>query len=262
MDDIHGTVDEMCKKHIQLAKSTKDVVYHLRVGANKLDMVWKECQKGKVVSTTTSVVGGLFTVGAGIATLCTAGVAAPLLAVGISLTAGGAAGNIAAMVIEAVVNSDEIKIMNRRLKEHQQLADSFKDYINKLLAGKDAAEILFAVYAMSQMAGIKCIQSLVTKCASKLPHSLGNLMKPYGQAVKVACGVADDVAVGAAQTGAKTAGKALIGVGAVFLVWDTINLAMDIRDLVKEKGSEAGNVLRRKASQLEEHLDMICCRCY
>jgi hypothetical protein len=249
----------MCKKHIELAKSTKDVVCHLRIGADKLDRVWKDCQAAKVVSTSTSVVGGLFTVGAGIATLCTAGVAAPLLGVGISLTAAGAAGNITAMVIEAIADSDEIKIMNRRLKEHDQLADSFKDYINKLLAGKDAAELLFAIYGMSQKAGIKCIQSLVTKCASKLPHSLGNLMKPYGQAVKVACGVADDVAVDAAQTGAR---EAVIGVGAVFLVWDTINLAMDIRDLVKEKGSESGNVLRRKASQLEEHLNRICCRCY
>ncbi len=46
---------------------------------------------------------------------------------------------------------------------------------------------------------------------------------------------------------------------AVFVVWDAVDLGITIHNLVKDKGSEAGNVLRKEARRKEEELKKYCC---
>ncbi|KAL9984893.1 hypothetical protein ACROYT_G007238 [Oculina patagonica] len=46
-----------------------------------------------------------------------------------------------------------------------------------------------------------------------------------------------------ASAGAKAAGGAIIGVSAVFLVWDAVDLGFNIRDLVEDKGSAKQRVV-------------------
>ncbi|XP_015770744.1 PREDICTED: uncharacterized protein LOC107349157 [Acropora digitifera] len=59
----------------------------------------------------------------------------------------------------------------------------------------------------------------------------------------------------ASKTAAKQAGTVIIGVSAVFLVLDAIDLAMTVRDIVENQGSEAARILRCKADEYEALLD-------
>ena len=68
----------------------------------------------------------------------------------------------------------------------------------------------------------------------------------------------DDILQAGATEGAKafreTIGKVAIGVNVVFLIFDAIDLGFTIRDLVEERGSEAAEVLRQKADQIENKM--------
>ena len=62
------------------------------------------------------------------------------------------------------------------------------------------------------------------------------------------------VAKSGAKAGTKLAGELIIGVSVFFLVLDGIDLAFTIRDLVKNKGSEAAKCLREIADELEQSI--------
>ena len=70
--------------------------------------------------------------------------------------------------------------------------------------------------------------------------------------VKASGQVADDVVQAGVTSSSQFAGKVIIGVSAVMLAWEAVDLSFTIYDLVKNKGSEAAKVLREKADKLEE----------
>ena len=79
------------------------------------------------------------------------------------------------------------------------------------------------------------------------------------QVGKAGLQASDDVAQAGAKAGSKSvgkyAGKVLIVANVAFLMVDCIDLGFTIRDLVKNKGSEAAKDLREKARQLEDLLN-------
>ena len=78
-----------------------------------------------------------------------------------------------------------------------------------------------------------------------------------GAVGQVSAQVADDVAqatgaAGAAgQAGGKVSREVLVGVNVAFLMFDALDLGYTIRDILKNKGSEAAKHLREKANKLE-----------
>ena len=73
-----------------------------------------------------------------------------------------------------------------------------------------------------------------------------NLLTNFGaQGVKGMMQIADDLAQASAKAGSKSAG--LIAANTAFLMVVCIDLAFMVRDLIKNKGSEAAEYLRRKA---------------
>lgn len=78
------------------------------------------------------------------------------------------------------------------------------------------------------------------------------------QVGKAGLQASDDVAQAGAKAGSKSAGKyagkVLIAANIAFLMVDCIDLGFTVKDLVKNKGSEAAKDLRRKAKQLEDLL--------
>lgn len=78
------------------------------------------------------------------------------------------------------------------------------------------------------------------------------------QVGKAGLQVSDDIAQASAKEGPKAArkyaGKVLIAANIAFLMVDCIDLGCTVRDLVKNKGSEAAKELREKANQLEDLL--------
>ena len=79
------------------------------------------------------------------------------------------------------------------------------------------------------------------------------------QVGKAGLQASDDVAQAGAKAGFKSvgkyAGKVLIVANVAFLMVDCIDLGFTVRDLVKNKGSEAAKDLREKARQLEDLLN-------
>ena len=78
------------------------------------------------------------------------------------------------------------------------------------------------------------------------------------QVGKAGLQASDDLAQGAkagSNSAGKYAGKVLIVTNIAFLMVVCIDLGFTVRDLVKNKGSEAAKDLRRKAKQLEDLLE-------
>ena len=122
------------------------------------------------------------------------------------------------------------------------------------------------------VASSKAVAKLLTEFGAQGGKGIVQLADDAAQAGKTGLQVADDMAqVGkaglqasddVAQAGAKAgsksagkyAGKVLIAANIAFLMVDCIDLGFTVRDLVKNKGSEAAKDLRRKAKQLEDLL--------
>ncbi len=71
--------------------------------------------------------------------------------------------------------------------------------------------------------------------------------------------VGEEVGKAVGKTGVRAAGKVMIITSAIFVVWDAVDLGITIHNLVKDKGSEAGNELRKEARRKEEELKSYCC---
>ena len=99
-------LQEMTSDTITLGKQ---IAWRFRQTADTLDDLWENCKKVHIVGTAAGMVGGILTVGGGIATVLLAGAATPLLLFGIGFGFAGASTNIVASFIEAAINSKEIK---------------------------------------------------------------------------------------------------------------------------------------------------------
>ena len=71
---------------------------------------------------------------------------------------------------------------------------------------------------------------------------------------KIIFGNADDIGEAGARglmLSSKVFGGVMIGINAVFIIWDGVELGKTIHDLVKEKGSAAAAEIRKFANDLE-----------
>ncbi len=88
----------------------------LRKSADQLDKVWKDCKIAHLCGTTAGIVGGILTIGGGVATMMSSGFATPLLLLGVGFGAGGAVTNLGTSIVEASINSTEIKKAEKDLE--------------------------------------------------------------------------------------------------------------------------------------------------
>jgi hypothetical protein len=91
MEDAEA-IRELCSAHVSLAEKTKEAIRHMRATADMMDQVWRRCKGTKAGATALSIVGGGLTIGAGIATILTAGVAFPLFISGLVISIVGRVG--------------------------------------------------------------------------------------------------------------------------------------------------------------------------
>ncbi len=99
MSSSIDTVKNLAHLHCKLAKANAKTIQEFYACADYLDKVWKDCKVATMVGISTSIVGGALTIGAGVATILTAGVASPLLIAGIAVTAAGSLTNITTRVV-------------------------------------------------------------------------------------------------------------------------------------------------------------------
>lgn len=251
---------ELQSKTQQLTSKAKETARSLREAANRLDKVWKDCKIARASGNSAGIVGGILTIGGGIATILTAGAATPLLLAGIGVGAAGAGTNLGTSIVEATINSDEIKKAEKDLQKTVDYIDNVNNTIQLWLKRKDKAKLLYicllAVRTLELSDPVIKILQDVVLSALGLPADIvevtGKAALELGKSGAHAAGdVAESSAKAGAKAGSKIAGGLIIGVSAAFLVFDAIDLGFTVRDIVKNKGSDAARFLRQKANELD-----------
>ena len=282
-------IDEKTKKE-KVAIKVKEAVKSVRAAADFLDEVWTKHKIAHAWGSFFGIIGGICTLGGGIATLMTAGAASPLLYAGIGIGVTGAGTGLVAKIIEYAVNSDEIQKANNDLKEAYDSIGEVQKFIKVQLNGKKKPYLQymynFSAFLVSPslrfLVAYFCYTGIVEATKQTVAQAAGKAgaqaagkagaqaaVKAGTQAagkggaqaaseagaqaaVKASGQVADDVVQVGVKSSSQFAGKVIIGVSAVMLAWEAVDLSFTIYDLVKKKGSEAADVLREEADKLEE----------
>ena len=284
---------ELQEKTEKMNNNMKKTAKSLRAVAKKLDDVWRDCKVAHAVGTGLGMVGGILSIGGGIAAIGTAGAATPLLIAGLSLGGAGATTNLGTAIVECLINSAEIKKAQKHLGE---TLDSVNEVttIQKVLIAKEKVRLIYIYYlaktlnlvsrdvmkilrelvfsasvtptemvaevaqaaqAASQASARAAAQGGAQGAGKAAVQSVDDVVRATGQAGAQA---ADDVVQAGARAGSEAVGevvgKVVIVVNVTFVVWDALDLVFTIRDLINNKGSEAAEFLRQKAADLENAL--------
>ena len=178
----------------------------LRKAADKLDEVWKDCKIAHACGTTGGIVGGVLTIAGGVGTIMTAGIASPLLLVGMGVGVAGAGINLGTSILEASINSSEIQKAEKNLKETLDCINNVRNNVQLWLDRKEEARLLF-IFCLA-------IQTLelsdpVVKLLQQVLLNVTNLSATIVEAAKsVFVEVQRRIAQEAGNAGAQAAGKA------------------------------------------------------
>ncbi|XP_078353770.1 uncharacterized protein LOC144638446 [Oculina patagonica] len=206
----------------------------LRKSADQLDKVWKDCKIAHLCGTTAGIVGGILTIGGGVATMMSSGFATPLLLLWMGFGAGGAVTNLGTSIVEASINSTEIKKAGKVLKDCKI---DVNDCDQLWLDRKEKGRLLYMCFLLVRALEIsdpviKIVQELLLRSVDDVAH----------------------LSIGAgSQTEGKLVGGLIIGVSAAFIIWDAKDLRSTMRNLylAENKGSEVVKRLRQKANELD-----------
>ena len=196
---------------MNLAK--QKAIEHLYGTADYLDKVWRDCKIASITGNSAGILGGLLTIGGGIATVLTAGAASPLLIVGISLGAAGAGTNLGTAATEAAINSAKLQEAEKALQGADELTKKVKEQIHEWKEMKDVMRLYFLARLAVQLFGqshivVQLIQSVLVSVGI----SADIILKICAEAaIKTASEVAAKAGAGAATiTAVETAAGALL----------------------------------------------------
>ena len=128
-------------------------IKNLRDSADFLDQVWKDCKLASVCGSGAGILGGLLTVGGGVATIMTAGAAAPLLIAGTAFSAAGACTNLGINILEACTNNRLIEAADGAVANANRAINEVKEKIRLLKNGKSQFRLVFLAGLASRMLG-------------------------------------------------------------------------------------------------------------
>ena len=265
LKELHG-------KTAKMATKAKDTATSLREAADKLDKVWKGCKIAQATGTSVGIAGGILTIAGEILKILTKGAAEPVLIAGYAVGAAAAGTNLATRFAETCINSREIKKAEKDLEETLDCISAVDKAVQKLLPLKEKEKLSYICLLAVRTLKLK---DPVVKILRKVSDTLGwsgtvlelteerakkmlekraekEALKAGKSGAQAAGDVAESGAKANAKAEAKLAGALNIGGSAVFLAFDSIDLAFTIKDVVQEKGSKAARFLRQKADKLEE----------
>ena len=193
---------ELQKKTEEMISNAKEIIRSLRTVAKKLDGVWRDCKISHAVGIGVGIVGGLLSIGGGIATLMTAGAASPLLIAGLSLGGAGLATKLGTAAVSSFINSDEMKKAEEKLAETVDSIDEVNRTVQKILITKERVRLIY-IYFLAKT--LKLGGPVFLKILRELVFLSG------GTPTKMVIQVAEKViacAQAASQAGAKAATQA------------------------------------------------------
>ncbi|KAJ7365192.1 hypothetical protein OS493_007843 [Desmophyllum pertusum] len=235
----------------------RDAAKEYRATADYIDKVWKDCKIASAAGNGTAIVGGLLTIVGGILTILTVGAATPVLIAGISVGAAGAGINLGTAAIEAAINSSAVKRADEARKKAEQATKIVYDAVQSWKSLKNKAHFKFLRYVAVDIleldtVALSIIQTVLKPAGISLVKSGETCANTTAEVTSKAVGKAG--AKAGTKAGAKAAGGVIIGVSALFVVWDAVELGLTVRDLIKNKGSDAARSLREQAREIEATL--------
>ena len=137
---------ELQKETEETISNAKEIIRSLRTVAKKLDGVWRNCKISHAVGISVGIVGGLLSIGGGIATLMTAGAASPLLVAGLLIGGTGAAANVGTAIVEALINSAEVKEAEKQLAKTRDSMNEVNRFVQEVLVPKEGMRLIYMYY--------------------------------------------------------------------------------------------------------------------
>lgn len=131
----------------------KDTVKSIRRTAEKLDKVWKDCKIAHACGTTAGIVGGILTIGGGVATIASSEIAVPLLSIGMGFGLASAVTNLGTSTVEDSISSTETMKAEKDLKETFHSVNNAKkteNIVQLWLDRKEKARLLFICFLALQ----------------------------------------------------------------------------------------------------------------
>lgn len=250
-------INELLEQKNKVVYDVRKTIRSLRAAADEVDHIQWDGDITRAAAYGSGVIGGLSTVGAGVAILMTWGGATPLLFAGAFFGGCGAITHLAGNAREAYKKSSEIE---RAEKDWKQASDTLRRFIKKIedMKNEKKGSILNAVYAIPEYLNPALKLPLSGYACYKGKEVVELMKKGIKEATK---GSADDVAKAATKSFIKTNAQVLtnvmIGVGAGFMIWDTVNMYISIKDVVFKRKSKAAKVLREKADDLEHYVQFL-----
>ena len=187
-------------------------VKSLRIAADKLDEVWKDCKIAHAAGSATGIVGGLLTIGGGIATILTFGAATPLLFAGIAVGFAGAGTNLGTSIVEGAINATEIKKAEKDWNETLECINNVKKAVQSIVHRKEEARLLY-IFCLA-MQTLKLSDPVIKLLQSVIPIATSIPLVIVEAAIRLFLHVGRPCAEAAGQAGAKAAGKAAGKAGA------------------------------------------------
>lgn len=183
-----------------------------------------------MLGSTASVAGGALTVGAGVVTVLSGGLAAPLLVIqsGFALCLGGGLSGGLAALTQSIFESVQMERCQRAIEVDEESTKDLADYVESVKKRMNRIDKNFTV----------CEESLARR------------------ALALGFAVSDDLAKLFLSSSTRVLAGSLTAVlGGVMIPWDLHNLKKGINDLLNGNMSEASKQIRSIADQLKKALD-------
>lgn len=153
MEQMVQEVNAVAENVQEMNFAVENTIKNLRTTADYLDQVWKDCKFASAAGSSAGILGGLLTVGGGVAMVMTAGAAAPLLIAGTAFGAAGACTNLGANIVEGCINSSLIKEADGAVENANRAINNVREKIRLLKNGKSQLRLVFLAGLAARMLG-------------------------------------------------------------------------------------------------------------
>ena len=257
-------VKELREKKKRIAKA-KDIAESLREEADYLDDVRQYSKILHAFGSTFGIVGETLAIAGGIITIMTKRNTTPLL-IGLGFGAAAACTHLITNWLEEKIESITIKKCERIVNETLDCQNEM-NIIQLSLEWKEKVRLLFTCILPLPILGFPDLAENILHEATA--HYVGlpvAVAKAGGEILGVGHAQANGEAGWQASTqdalqsytsskaGGIHIGPVIIVASAMSLVWDIIELRFMVRDIVKNKKSDASECLRKRADELDEEM--------
>lgn len=129
---IMDTADQLVELMFSWIEKRENCAEQLKKLADELETLREKCNVAKCAGSTASMIGTASLIGAGVATIFTAGLAAPLLVIAGVVGGAGVAVSVGTKITELFLSSDTLKDAEKIEKENNEIAERIQNLFGQL----------------------------------------------------------------------------------------------------------------------------------